>query len=285
LDAGQASSAALSSAKDAPPSLETTVKVAASLAVACYVGGLVTVSSYLYREGVSLVDPSALRARFAYTGAGVLLLLSTTVALGLLGLGIARGHNWRPTRGRDAPPRPSVAGRVAGCALVLLPFVGLICLLHWGGDVPFADGSLYPQAFSLWTVATVGGGAALASAVALFRRSPDAGDKGIPRWVAVAGLSIYALLFLVFYATLVSDYLYPRIPEQFGGGRPEPTRLLLSPEGVERAGDLGITACGGSSLSCRVFLIWRGDDFVAVRTRDGTTVELEKSLILGARRD
>jgi hypothetical protein len=114
-------------------------------------------------------------------------------------------------------------------------------------------------------------------------RSADSEDR--PRWIAVVALSIYGLLFLMFYATLVSDYLYPHIPEQFGGGRPEPMRLLLSSDGATQAASLGVTTCGGTMLSCRVSLIWRGDDFVAVRTDKGRIVELDKSLVLGARRD
>lgn len=224
------------------------------------------------------MDPSALRARFAYTGAGILLIVATSVGCFLLALFLIRTiREAAPTGGRRVL-------RVAMAAVVaLLPLAAVTALLRWEGQIPFANSSLYGRAFALWVNAVVGGGAALAATAALFRQAPRPGKRVVPRWIAVLALSTYGLVFLAFYSALVSRHLYPVMPEQFGGGRPQAVRLLLSRDGSELAPRLGLPMCGGPPVSCRVSVIWRGEDFIAVRTPSREVVELDKSLVLGAR--
>jgi hypothetical protein len=272
-----------------PPSLETVAKAVAATVVGCYIAGLLTVSGYLYRNGVSFSDPSALKARFVYTGAVVLLIVVASVGFFLAGLGIGRGRPVRPriqfSQARTEPRsrRSLGAWRLAAAAAVsLLPCLTLVAVLRWVGDMSFVNVSLYSHSLFMWAWAVGGGVAAVAALTALFGTAPEEVERKVPRWTAVLAFSTYGLVFLVVLTTIVSAYFYPLIPEQFGGGRPRPVHLLLSQEGAKVAPRLGILPTGTPARSSKVSLIWEDTDYLAVRTKRREIVQLNKTLVLAA---
>jgi hypothetical protein len=275
-----------------PPSLETVAKGIAATVVGCYIAGLLTVSGYLYRSGVSFSDPSALKARFVYTGAVVLLIVVASVGFFLVGLGIGRGRPVRPriqfsqARTKASPSRSLGARQLAvATAVSLLPCLALVAVLRWVGGMSFVNVSLYSHALFMWAWAVGGGVAAVAALTALFGTAPEEVERKVPRWTAVLALSTYGLVFLVVLTTIVSSYLYPLIPEQFGGGRPRSVHLVLSREGARLAPRLGILPSGSPSVSSKVSLIWEDGDYLAVRTRQREIVQLNKALVLAAQPD
>jgi hypothetical protein len=270
------------------PAFDTIAKVAAGTVVACYVAGLITVSAYLYSVKVSIVDPAALRARFAYTGGGILLLVVVSVGFGALALTFL-GARFGPvapgapeTASRSWDRRQRVVAIAKAVPVALIPWIAISGVLHWAGRIPLSRPDLYGRSLLVWASALIGGGVVMGGVQVLLRPASAGTQPASSRAVGTFLLSSYGLVFLLYFAWLASHDLYPFVATQFGGGRPESIRLVLSGKGAAVAGRFGIGSEGSPAMSDPVCLIWRDKDFVAVRTSQNKIVELDKALLLAS---
>jgi hypothetical protein len=85
--------------------------------------------------------------------------------------------------------------------------------------------------------------------------------------------------------TIFSKSIYPRIPEQYGGGEPKRAELLFKSEARTQAADIGIPFNRRSYLSRPVNLLYAGDDYYTLQLDNGRVVQLAKDTILGSSTD
>jgi hypothetical protein len=96
----------------------------------------------------------------------------------------------------------------------------------------------------------------------------------------VAGPYFLSLITAIIYCLIFMSTLYPAIPEQFGGGRPQEVRLVIDADarlGLQKAGlppDLN-----RPQLSVQVELIHETDTLYVIRLPDGQIMRLDKSLV------
>jgi hypothetical protein len=80
------------------------------------------------------------------------------------------------------------------------------------------------------------------------------------------GYAAFALLYFIgIYVAIFMTLSYPRIPEQFGGGRPSNIWLLLKEDSLESAKELGIPIPQGSTLTEKLQLMYEGSDAYVLR--------------------
>jgi hypothetical protein len=262
-----------------PVSLETASKIAAASVVAAYVVGLLTVSTYLHRNGVVLDDPTAFRGRFIYTGAsvlGVILLSTVAVSFALTLWGYAAvGEQVAPDLYGDGE-RPH--RRMWAVAVALLPVGLLVVLLRAGGEVSWSDSALYWDSLALCASGAVGGLAALMGLIAAFGVRTR-----LRRWLIAIGLAFYGASFLMLMIVFASEALYSRIPQQFGGGAAEPIQLHFAPGARQAALQLGVPLVGDTNMSADLRVLFTSSHYTIVQLPNKKIVQLKESLIDGAR--
>jgi hypothetical protein len=242
-------------------------KVAAVLAIVSFVLGLLVVSAYLRTLDVSLADPAVFKVRFVYTGAVVLGLLAAGCLLPAWGYAFARGAR---TESSDRSRRRLVAL----LASVLIPCLVYGYLIHHN-PVGVKIDDLVPEAIALSIVAGLTGAAwflAVAAAAGKF-------EAKLPRWSGVVALTFVASAALLFYLWMVARWVYPAIPEQYGGGSPHTTCLVFGNESAAQAKALGLVSAGHLVVSVPV--LFDGTDFLVVRRADQAVVEFSKDLLAG----
>jgi hypothetical protein len=302
-----------------PRNIEDLTKVLAGLGIGCYILGLLVVNVYLFRIGVS--EFALFRTRFILTGAAALIPLLASLTSSVLfryvySLGEPQAADWQSRAG--AWLRWSLIGApIAG--LVLMVFVlsggsgtstepfwtvaGLV--MTWTVGVALVGlisgvisnrtlGQFTPPQPLLFTG---------------FRRQSDPGAGDTPsggpavtekliqqQWASLratsarqAFLSMLAVFQLALIFGLAAAYVYgfaytlfPQLPEQFGGGRPNQVQLLFRQEAVDDAQALGLGLSSGGRLSRPLSILWDGETVYVIRPpapATGPVIRLDKTLV------
>jgi hypothetical protein len=129
----------------------------------------------------------------------------------------------------------------------------------------------------LCTAAAVGGLAGLVGLYAAF-----AGKALLTRWMTAVGLSCYSAAFLALMIAFASESLYPRIPQQFGGGRSESVQLLFASSARRAAVRLGVPLIGHTNLSVSLKVVFTSSDYTLIRLERGSVIQLDKDLVQAA---
>lgn len=235
-----------------------------------YVLGLVVVNTYLLRLGVA--DFDLLRPRFVATGL-VVLLLAVGSLLPLL-IAVVNGEDVWPGRDRAVTEN---AGRVGGLVILVL---GLpIFLLAGLWDIGFGRAlMLYGFSFGVAAVAALLG---LTVASRSFTRAWTADQ----RVGGIVSLSVVLALALFFHVGWFARAVYPRIPEQFGGGRPQAATLVIDPALRVDLEELGLGFRDGSEAITDVAVLFEGSDYLLVAAPRGLTIRVDNDRVLAIRVD
>jgi hypothetical protein len=98
---------------------------------------------------------------------------------------------------------------------------------------------------------------------------------------SVATLALIVLYVLALYMALFMIFAYPRIPSQFGGGRPEEVQLIIEGDKTASIKQLGIPIPVGSTITEPVQLLYQGSEVYILRLRDQRVVQIDKRLAPG----
>jgi hypothetical protein len=267
------------------------IKAVALLAAIFYAVGLLVVNTYLYSLDVFLADPSLLKARFIYTGGTALavsLLVCVPPAYALFRdrklpvsfSGAVRQTDAAAATTGEAEPDDSATTSAFSrtlllCAGLVLPFAVLVAIIRIGVEPP-SNSDVMSQAVAVQSTALVMGAGVLFALYAATGR----GKTKRPRWSAVLSFTFVAAALTLGYIAAFGSYVYPALPSQFGGGRPQEVRFVFANDGAPEAHSLQLAAAG-SVLSYNTWLLFNGTDFVVVRRGDGAVVEISKQIIEG----
>jgi hypothetical protein len=279
-----------------PRNIEDLSKLLAAVAIACYVIGLLVVNTYLYRLGVS--DFSLFRTRFAITGALALIpIWASLISISAVPLLI------NSSRG-DLHELRSLLRFFSHLVRLVAPIAVLFLL---GNAVGIRDrGVVGPFGLSLGLVfvlilglAVAYAGVALVGARENSMRADDDPDTERSRKrgplsgrpdalqmasqiaaVIVAPLPLFLLF--IWYLYNVAVYVYPQVPQQFGGGRPREARLLFREDALQEAKYLGFGVAQNRLLSSPVRMLWENEDIYVIQSPEmlgDAIIRLDKSLV------
>jgi hypothetical protein len=264
-----------------PLDIERLAKLMAGIAVFLYVLGLLAINAYLFRLGVS--DFTLVRTRFIYTGTliaacaawiygfpAAVMFKMTDEYKNLTEPGIRkRIHAWRRVSRHDLGM--SIVG-IFGFPLLGLT-TGLVVVSS--GRI----GDAIQSAIAIWLAAVISGYIIFRYVVILrsgWQRLPDRERLTV---VILIGLVSFAV-WLLYIATFMA-LAYPKIPEQFGGGRPRTIRILVKEDHVAGAREIGLWIPKHGHLSDPVELVYEGDKNYVLRAKDERLVQINKELTLG----
>jgi hypothetical protein len=259
--------------------VQTLGRTAGAIGLFAYVIGLVTVNAYLLNLGVS--DFSLLRARFVYAGTLVILsvviisafslLARLTVEKGLESLNMSRekAAERDQKKGRPIVPWWVRAVPIFGYGLVIAAFtpIMLFTIAMRSGD----SWAVVRHALVLWGAGFVTV-AVISAASKEFRRS---GERLAEVPVTAVFLAGYVVVFLLIFARFV----YPAVPEQFGGGRSRPARLVVDAPVEASLTEIGLPFTGGRPVSECVDVLFVADDTYVVGLADGAVLQVDKTVV------
>lgn len=251
--------------------LESVPKAAAVVALLSYLAGVITVSIYLHQQDVPAPDLTAFKAKYIYTGLEVLLALGFAGILVIISIETAKALK----RAQGAKATLAIFFPVIAPPFFLgvALWAGLVWLLTDVGDEATGHAALTALGF----IALASASAALILVASREMRPPVN-----PFSLIVVALSLIAVVWSIsFYGTEI----YPKLPDQFGGGHPKPTRLLFTAEGAVSAKQIGVPFQRGSQLSRPLTMILDGDNFYAVDLPNKQTAQIAKSTVVGLQED
>jgi len=272
--------------------VETVARVAGAVGLVAYALGLVTVNAYLLQFGVS--DFSLLRARLVYTGA-LILVVVTIIALWCVGLWVlfmdkpgGLLYRYRTDNPEHSRQR---AGRIVVMVIVafgtsLGPLVAFQLLMDSGDELGDAR-----VAFALLGMGLVGALVSVGMVAAAKEGHEDMGATGVAfqsegrsdltRWLRTVGslAPFTAAALIVVFLGIFVRFVYPAVPEQYGGGRPREARLVLNDGDNETLSAIGLAFSPASGLSSCVELLFAGEDTYVLRAGNDSIVELTRDAV------
>jgi hypothetical protein len=251
------------------PDYETIAKLAGAFAAILYVIGLLAINGYLFSLGVS--DFSLARPRFVYTGALILFITAIYLLIPVYGFkvtedSIRSGH--LITRLFNILP------------LIIVPpiFVGLILAAVNRSIDSFYSVSVF--SFVVYPIALLC--AALSLMLVRFFLHME-GTWGFLKFGRLVFVMSNVTILVGLYLAAFMAFLYPKIPEQFGGGEPVRAVLLIKEDALEGARNLGLPTQTGKPLTEPLDLMYEGSQAYVIRLTDRSIVRLDKSAVVGVR--
>jgi hypothetical protein len=269
---------------------ELLAKVLVACALALYVLGLIAVNGYLFFFDVT--DFTVIRTRFIYTGA-------LLVTLGVVPYMFLRSYLPKSIKELKELCGKGWFGLILACILVpaaislLVPIIGRLVTGHfshyhewprvWEQAViavfpaylvglifcAIANQLLLPPLRGVAARISGAGTAACPTDEDVKQAETSANQKSDGTLSgSVEGLrGVIVTLFLVLIYTVVFMLCsYPRIPEQFGGGRPSNVRFLFKEASVPGAKELSIPLCKKTrNLSSKLSLIYETTDSYIIK--------------------
>jgi hypothetical protein len=273
-----------------PLDIENLTKTLAAIGAFLYLLGLVSVNGYLLSLGVA--DFALLRIRFIYTGA---LLVGVGFVAGLplysLALSVSAWRFGRPTRRQPALGRwtqwrrdaAAISWLVMALFMTVILSVWVLYLIPWPllGHMSIMHSKIVWSLLLVLLALFAGGIGIFGFWMTLSLRTLQ---MGLPAFLK-NGLSAFGsmaiLLALIMWAAFFMVAAYPNIPEQVGGGKARPVRILLEEDAVEGARDMGIPVAKGGKLSAPVNLIYDGSETYVIGFDKSRIVQLDKSIVKG----
>jgi hypothetical protein len=256
-----------------PLNLDVLAKLVGATAVGLYAVGLLTVNSYLYHLGVSNFE--LLKARFVYTGAIVVIPIVTShfcVFYGLQGLLSTFFPKPRPT---DKIYMNHWFESATWClVLLVVPFIIFFFLTEWGQWSLKSDNIRLALAYCFFSL-TVSFPFHETTRIGTMKPDLDP-EMETPRFLILVVLIVLFLGATVFFISNFASDIYPKVPEQFGGGKPRSAQFFFVPEVVEGLKAMGFTMCEQGQLSDSVAVLFEDDNSFVVRPKGGKVMQIDK---------
>ena len=281
-----------------PALAETAARTAGALGLLAYVIGLLTVNSYLITLGVS--DFSLLKPRFVYAGILVLVSLAITSAFWALAeafVGAYLKRVWRDRpRGGEEPQKSAesrdgeatlhyVRRRIERSVRAILwwgQFVAIIAFGLWmAAFTPFAIFGLAMGSGDSWAdtrraLALWAGGVILARVTMGAWNEFATSTPRIREWpAAMIFLATYSFVFIF----LFGRFIYPAVPEQFGGAKAKPARLVVEPTAVAGLAKVGVPFPRNEPVSACIDILFVADDTYVLRAATGDVLQVGRSVV------
>ena len=107
-----------------------------------------------------------------------------------------------------------------------------------------------------------------------------------PNWTKVgSGSLIVGSLFLTVLSAFIwcfAQFIYPRIPNRMGGGKPIRARLLLKHGSVEALEQLGFEAPPDSDESFPLDILFQTDKVSCIKTSSGAVLQINNDAVMGS---
>jgi len=254
---------------------ESVGKSAAIVLGLCYVVGILTVNTYLYRIGVA--EFSLLQAQYVYTGALTLApiitcSLSPLYAYYTLKDALPDAASMRPSKFQSYFLRfMTVSQWINFFVCLVLP---LAIFLFLDGTKNIWESVLAGLLFYFVSAST----GMIAFALFFFVSKKGANRSRSPRLVLAFGVLVFFVSYTGWYLSLFTSHVYVNVPGQFGGGMPTLNRFVFFPDKAVAAGALAIPV-GETNLSPPIKLLVETDKSYVVQTDEGSVVRLSKELI------
>jgi hypothetical protein len=266
------------------PSVDSVLKAMGLLTLASYLAGLFATVLYLRQLDVALPDLVALKPRFISTGLLALSAAALTASLPRLAWTLSGMH----AQGGDAESvgpkfgrgRTFSVERLLNPPRVLLACLNLIfpALLLWMiyallmADREYVNGRPVVEATWLVAIGILVGILSLAS-----QRSLESEQSRLGQTMFLLALLGSATAWFVGAFT---SFVLPVVPDQFGGLKATAAQIALNEGGVKTANGLGVPLNG--NVSEPLWILFEGNEYVALRLADGRTVQIKNDQIAGS---
>lgn len=272
--------------------IELYSKVGAFIVICLYVVGFLTVNRYLDQLGVS--DFSLIQARFITAGVLTLLFMFfdfLCISLGILLIKSLRKLPYRSTEASgsrkkdlDRYTRTAIvtAGWILGCILIIVPWVIFAYFVYPIRCTPpisfpdfvildVLDGSLFSMmsymgdAHVLYFLCTatsfILAWILRVASNSFIQTNQEGQGQGVLRNTPIFLILLLTgfVLFFNLYLGLFVKWVYPQVPEQFGGGQSKLVILLFGDSAIKGAAQLGIRM-ETESLSKPLILLFEVSD-------------------------
>lgn len=233
--------------------LDHVTKLAGAAAIGLYVLGLLIVNTYLFGLGVS--DFSVLRTRFVLTGLLALLPPLALLFLALLAASVVTdfGELWD----RDEKPKQFQTRSMLILRAILLATLPL-ALISQFDEYGIGPNLILPDRILL-LMAPIFVMAMVLSMSPIFDNDDMNKMSGFQFSVMVLGSVMFAGIFGIGYLDGFANDVYPKVPEQFGGGKPKTVQLLFASGSEPLAEKLGLAPAEPVSL------LWETENVYVVR--------------------
>ncbi len=259
------------------PAPESLTKASAALALICFVSGLLVVQSYLYSLGFGVGDLSVLKAQLVYTGADFLASIGFAVLCPLASWQLlVKAKNSKST-GSDGVV--DSMGFIMAPILLVLPWIAYLVILGEN----YVRSTNFGTALKLYLLGAVAGVLILA---AIFTAKTVSAHSD---WAFVAVFGAMMVLgYLFWYASQFGTLLYPRIAQEYGGGRP--IRAWLEAETVDKAdalAELGVPFDKPTAprRTKPLDLLYENKEVLVVRPDNGPIVKVQHNAVIAVRTD
>jgi hypothetical protein len=260
--------------------LEAIAKVAAGIVLAFYVIGLIAINGYLFGLGAS--DFSLLRPRFVYTGAligfSAVLFIVAPYSMALVFL----RNSYLPAR-IFAVVLIVASGCISFVIFLVNPGLSMGDMLR-SSAILLAVGLL-----CAFQVATLSMWRIVKERPRLDPLALNTLAVGIT--LLIVGIVAYVIAFMVLY--------FPKIPAQFGGGKPAQVALLIKRDEIDGVRALGLPIetrrpLGGETsgkqpspetgyVTSPLDLMYEGSEAYVLRLADGTLIRLDKDAVVAVK--
>jgi hypothetical protein len=262
--------------------LEVIAKFAAGVILALYVLGLLAINGYLFSLGAS--DFSLLRPRFVYTGAliGLSAIVFILIPRSLI---------------KEIRGSPDVSKRIR----ILWVLIGLLIPIFLPYLLLFTDSSISIRNLLLSDLALLVAGLVYGrqvSRLSMWRIIRQNEYMQPIMHGRLANSMVLLLLFTAMYVTVFMLIFFPKIPVQFGGGKPTQVALLIRHDEVDGIRALGLpiekrsaegaprkqgATPGTGSVTTPLDLMYEGSEAYVIRLSDGTLVRINKNAIIAVK--
>ena len=289
------SSGSNSSTPRKPLDLESLSKMMALLGMLSYVVGILAVNMYFYQLGVS--GFSLLKPQFILTGFVALLLSVHGFVFPFIGLWYMFFGNPDRVKNRQGLTNNRIKifllrasnsiqfwtgefyGRwLIGLFFILEPLIVFSLLARAGGSNAPVQIEFYLYFLSL-SVGILG--AAIVPGGRTENRKVASNLEPFYRAGSTAVVCLVATLFFILFLALFAQYIFPVVPEQFGGGKPKQIRILFEKDSLPGAEQIGIPITPNKQVSEPVNLLFEGTDSYILRLPNNQVVQIDRKATQG----
>jgi hypothetical protein len=271
---------------------EVVAKNLALFGLSCYIIGLLSVNMYLFSLGFS--DFTPINPRFIATGCLVFAILAINVSLPLMGIWFFLYKRTKPKKRKPIVWKYRILNIISkimrvflstdleralgALALVLAPILIFVIFLI-ANDTTFD-----PNIILYWVVTNMA--VILYTTGLIFSSNNKETDTKKSSFYRIGNMLnewfILAISCLA-YVVLFTSFIYPVIPEQFGGGQPKQVTILFDPAAIDGIRELGVPIPQTTQLSEPVTLLFESSDRYILRLQNKQVVGIDKKLVQGVR--
>lgn len=245
-----------------------------------YAIGLLSVNTYLYSLGVT--DHSIIRTHYIFAGLIAVLPIFFGHLAGAVGFGLRdRLRPWlQKARWLGALKSPRLKGALVepvGWICIFAPFWLLSDSLCKMVDPSREVGiPAMVECVLLMVVA-----AFLSCLPKMFVAAWQEQSVFLKKSALFAILGSLIFVAIPVYLILFVGVVYSKLPSQFGGGRPQPVRMIFAPSARDSVEALGISLGSRGESTSSISLLYDSGDFVVLQAQDIAVLKLERNAVQG----